>query len=341
MMIKVFVVDDSSFFRRRITEFLSSHPEIEVIDYAVDGIEAVDKVRKLKPDIITMDIEMPRMNGIDAVKQIRKFSNTPILMFSTLTEEGAAATFDALNAGASDFLPKKFDEIAKERNEIITTLCDRVISLAKKGKMSTAPKVPDVLKRVSSTSMSAYQLAVIGASTGGPIAIEKVLKTLPASFPIPIVLIQHMPASFTGAFAERLNRMCAVNVVEAKDGDVLKNGVVYIAPGGRQMRLKRNRRENVLVVNDDPPQTTYRPSVDITFESIASEYTGRVLAIILTGMGNDGCEGARALRAKGASVWAQDEETSVVYGMPMHIVKANLADKVMSVDEIGTSLARH
>ena len=340
--IKVLVVDDSSFFRRRISEFLSSHPQIEVIGQAVDGIEAVEQSITLSPDIITMDIEMPRMNGIDAVKKIRESQKVPILMFSSLTHEGAKATFDALDAGASDFLPKKFEEIAKERNDAIKKLCERVISLARKASFSSgsAIAVPPALKSVARATSSGYQLAAIGASTGGPIAIEKVLKCLPKNFPLSILLTQHMPASFTGPFAERLDKFCNVKIKEAEDGESLQPATAYIAPGGKQMRIKKEGRGHIIVINEQPACSTYKPSVDITFESIATEFPGRVLAIVLTGMGSDGCNGARLLREKGATVWAQDEDSCVVYGMPMAIVKQNLADKVMSVDEIGMSLAR-
>jgi two-component system, chemotaxis family, protein-glutamate methylesterase/glutaminase len=343
-MTKVLVVDDSSFFRRRITEFLSSDPDIEVIGQAVDGLDAIEKTNQLNPDVITMDIEMPRLDGISAVKKIRETKSTPILMFSSLTHEGAKATFEAMDAGACDFLPKKFEDIATEQSEAIKTLCDRVKSISKKpASVSSAPtiKIPTSLRAISSASSKGYQLAVIGASTGGPIAVEKVLKTLPASYSLPILLTQHMPASFTGAFAERLDKLCAISVKEAEDGDQLKAGTAYIAPGGRQMCLKRSGRSNVISIEDEPVATTYKPSVDITFSSIAEAYRGRVLAIVLTGMGSDGCNGARLLREKGATVWAQDEASCVVYGMPMAVVKENLADKVMSVDEIGMSLARH
>lgn len=342
-MIKVLIVDDSSFFRRRISEFLSSDPNIEVVGQAVDGLDAIEKTKELNPDVITMDIEMPRLDGISAVKKIRETKSTPILMFSSLTMEGAKATFEALDAGASDFLPKKFEEIASERSEAIEKLCDCVKSLARAPSTSGAAKIkiPASIRSANSASSKGYQLAVIGASTGGPIAIEKVLKQLPANYSLPVLLIQHMPGSFTGAFAERLDKLCAINVKEAEDGDELKPGTAYIAPGGRQMRLKKNGRGSVLSIGDEPVVTTYKPSVDITFNSIAEAYRGRVLAIVLTGMGSDGCDGAKLLREKGATVWAQDEASCVVYGMPMAVVRENLADKVMSVDEIGMSLARH
>ncbi len=341
-MVKVLVVDDSSFFRRRITDFLSSDPDIEVIAQAIDGLDAVEKTNQLNPDVITMDIEMPRLDGISAVKKIRETKSTPVLMFSSLTHDGAKATFAALDAGASDFLPKKFEDIASEKSDAIKTLCERVKSIARKrtGTDAAKIKISTSLKSTPMMSSKGYQLAVIGASTGGPVAVEKVLKTLPADYSLPILLIQHMPASFTGAFAERLNKICAISVKEAEDGDQLQAGTAYIAPGGRQMCLKKNGRGNTISIEDEPAATTYKPSVDITFNSIAEAYRGRVLAIVLTGMGSDGCNGARTLREKGATVWAQDEASCVVYGMPMAVVKENLADKVMSVDEIGMSLAR-
>ncbi len=343
-MIKVLVVDDSSFFRRRITEFLSSDDRIEVIGQAVDGMDAIEKTKELNPDVITMDIEMPKLDGISAVKKIRETKRTPILMFSSLTHEGAKATFEALDAGASDFLPKRFQDIASEQKDAIKKLCDCICSLARNGSVRTDVakiKIPTALRSSTAASSKGYQLAVIGASTGGPVAIEKVLKQLPENYPLPILLIQHMPASFTGAFSERLDKLCAISVKEAADGDQLKPGTAYIAPGGRQMRLKQNGRSNIISIEDEPVATTYKPSVDITFNSIAEAYRGRVLAIVLTGMGSDGCNGAKMLREKGATVWAQDEASCVVYGMPLAVVKQNLADKVMSVDEIGISLARH
>lgn len=342
-MVKVLVVDDSSFFRRRITEFLSSNPNIDVIGKAVDGLDGVEKANKLNPDVITMDIEMPRLDGISAVKKIRETKSTPILMFSSLTHDGAKATFEAIDAGASDFLPKKFEDIATERSEAIKTLCERIISLAKTNstRVESKIKIPSALKKLSTSSSKGYQLAVIGASTGGPAAVEKVLKTLPADYSLPVLLVQHMPASFTGAFAERLDKLCAIKVKEAENGDALQAGTAYIAPGGKQMCLEQQGRSNIIKIEEATTDSIYKPCVDITFNSIAERYSGRVLAIVLTGMGSDGCKGARLLREKGATVWAQDEASCVVYGMPLAVVKENLVDKVMSVDEIGMSLARH
>ena len=341
-MIKTLVVDDSSFFRRRITEFLSADPKIEVVGQAVDGLDAIEKVNQLDPDMIIMDIEMPRLDGISAVKKIRESRSTPILMFSSLTHEGAKATFEALDAGASDFLTKKFADVASDRSDAINKLCERIHSLSRKNTSATTSiKIPASLRTAHTASSRGYQLAVIGASTGGPIAIEKVLKSLPKNFSLPILLIQHMPATFTRPFAERLDKLCDIDVKEAEDGDELKPGTAYIAPGGKQMRLIKEGRRHIVAIRDEVVSTPYKPSVDITFNSIAETYQGRVLAIVLTGIGSDVCSGARMLRQKGATVWAQDEASCVVYGMPMAVVNENLADKVMSVDEIGMSLARH
>jgi len=342
-MIKVLVVDDSSFFRRRITGMLGADPSIEVIGQACDGMEAVEKARQLDPDVITMDIEMPKMDGITAVKQIMQRKATPILMFSSLTHQGAKSTFDALNAGASDFLPKSFEDIATEREEVAEKLRERVRLLGLK-------KLPGTIKPVISPSLSVatrkgrlakadFQLMVIGASTGGPVAIEKILTQLPGDFHTPILLIQHMPSTFTGAFAERLNKICRIKVKEAESGDQLEPGTAYIAPGGKQMKMKANGRATLLQIEESSGNITYKPSVDVTFQSVAANYRGKVLAIVLTGMGADGRDGAKQLKQNGAIVWAQEESSCVVYGMPMAVVNANIADQVLSVDEIGSTLS--
>mgnify|MGYP006093063821 FL=1 len=370
MAYKVLVVDDSSFFRRRVTDILNKDAKLNVIDVAVNGQEAVEKAISLKPDVITMDIEMPVLNGIDAVKQIMAKSPTPILMFSSLTHQGAKATLEALEAGALDFLPKKFSEIAKNSDEAGSLLRQRVVEIARKpGKLKSKSVIrsriasPIVLKErqtISNTRPSIppihitkekqsfircsgkeYKLMAIGTSTGGPVALQKILVQLQQNFPLPIIIVQHMPAAFTAAFASRLNSLCKITVKEAENGDVLKPGYAYLAPGGRQMLISGSEQSaKIKILDDDSPKITFKPSVDISFGSAAKTYGGKVLGVILTGMGSDGKEGSRMLKANGATIWSQDEESCVVYGMPQTIDKAGLSDLSLPLDSIAASMIK-
>ena len=365
MPVRVLVVDDSGFFRRRLCEILSADALIEVVGTAVDGADGVKKAALLQPDVITMDIEMPVMDGITAVRRIMAARPTPVLMFSSLTHDGAQATLNALEAGAADFLPKQFEDIAKDREEAKQLLCARVRALARKpmaaprpavaaatqtaGVAATgarpvavkapAPRPVPAVAKVEPVRRGQNQIVVIGTSTGGPVALQQVLTKLPANFPVPILLVQHMPASFTPAFAERLNQMCALSVKQAEDGDALMPGTVLLAPGGRQLLVEqRNGLVRARVIDGDPAMH-YRPSVDITFASVAKAYAGKALAVVLTGMGADGREGARLLKQGGATVWAQDEQSCVIYGMPAAVVEAGLADRVLALSDIGPTLA--
>jgi two-component system chemotaxis response regulator CheB len=375
MAYKVLVVDDSSFFRRRVTDILNKDPKLNVVDVAVNGQDAVEKALLLKPDVITMDIEMPVLNGIDAVKKIMAQSPTSILMFSSLTHQGAKATLDALDAGALDFLPKKFSEIAKTTDEAGSLLRQRVVEIARKSATSKSSTyirpTPIIAKQVSKTSSSLvsknpsslgsviktnlersargisrksgkeYNLLAIGTSTGGPVALQKILMQLDKNFPLPIIIIQHMPAAFTAAFASRLNSLCDISIKEAADGDILKAGCAYIAPGGRQMIISgSDKSAKIKILDDNSPKITFKPSVDISFGSAAKTYAGKVLGVILTGMGSDGKDGSRLLKAKGATIWSQDEESCVVYGMPQAIDKAGITDLSLSLDAIAPSLVK-
>lgn len=356
MAVKVLVVDDSSFFRRRVSEIINQDPALTVIDTARDGQEAVDKAIALRPDVITMDIEMPVLDGISAVREIMAKNPTPILMFSSLTHEGAKATLDALDAGALDFLPKKFEDIARDKEEAVNLLQQRVKAIARKRFMLSAfrnrsagepspvlnkreqpverpvarPSVPPVFKRSGKT----YQLVAIGTSTGGPVALQNILTQLPADFPHPILLIQHMPSTFTAAFAARLNGLCKIGVKEAADGDVLRPGQAYLAPGGRQMLVEGRGSHARLRIIDGNDKVNYKPCVDITFASVAKSFGDKVLAIVLTGMGADGRDGARLLKEQGATIWAQDEASCVVYGMPQAVAKAGLSSESLPLDRI-------
>jgi two-component system chemotaxis response regulator CheB len=371
MAVKVLVVDDSGFFRRRVSEILSADPNIQVVGTATNGKEAIDQALALKPDVITMDYEMPMMDGITAVRHIMQRCPTPVLMFSSLTHEGARVTLDALDAGAVDFLPKNFEDISRNPEKVKQLLCEKILSISRSNRRANTYSAPAPVavpaptpapSSVSSYGSSAparpapapiparthapassspapkrkaYKLVAIGTSTGGPVALQRVLTQLPANFPAPIVLIQHMPAAFTKAFAERLDKLCRISVKEAEDGDILRPGLALLAPGGKQMMI--DGRGAVKILPGDE-RLNYKPCVDITFGSAAKSYGDKVLAVVLTGMGADGREGARLLKQGGSAIWAQDEASCVIYGMPMAIVKAELADAVYSLDDIGKHL---
>ena len=387
MSIKVLVVDDSSFFRRRLTEIIAADPELIVVGTANNGKEAIEKAAELRPDVITMDVEMPVMNGIQAVREILKVQRVPILMFSSLTHDGAKATLEALEAGAVDFLPKKFEDIARDKSEAIELLRQRIKAVARRRlyvKATTpsaattsptiAPSAGSPVRTASATSSIArtpaaraellrgttersesssdssherpfkpsgkhYKLVAIGTSTGGPVALQTIITALPANFPLPIVLIQHMPAAFTGAFAARLNTLSKIEVKEAVDGDVLRPGVAYLAPGGKQMLVDGTESSPKLrIKDDDSPRITFKPSVDITFGTAAKVFQDKVLAIVLTGMGSDGRDGARLLKQFGSKIWAQDEASCVVYGMPQAVTTAGLTDHEVSLSDIASKI---
>lgn len=353
MPLRVLVVDDSNFFLQRLKEMIDQHPDLTVAGTASNGREAVEKARELKPDLITMDFEMPEMDGITAVKHIMAERPVPILMFSSLTYEGARITLDALAAGAMDFMPKDFGEVSRNADVLRKKLHDRLLLLGRQSRASVAAPRPDTTRRPApepalrearpipatrTGRMPRPKLLVIGASTGGPVALTEVLVNLPGNFPLPIVLVQHMPENFTKAFAERLDRQCQIRVREAADGDALEPGLALLAPGGKQLMLDARHGGTVKIVEDD--RMTYKPSLDITFGSAAKQYGADVLGVVLTGMGADGREGARMLKTAGATIWSQDEASCVIYGMPMAVAKAGLSDKVLGLKDIGPRLAR-
>jgi two-component system chemotaxis response regulator CheB len=358
MAVKVLVVDDSGFFRRRVSEILSADPNIQVVGTATNGKEAIEQALALKPDVITMDYEMPMMDGITSVRHIMQRIPTPVLMFSSLTHEGARVTLDALDAGAVDFLPKNFEDISRNPEKVKQLLCEKIHTIARSNRRfsgfnapaahavpapsapaasnssfgSSAPAARPLPTRSaapaahashhsSAPKRKAYKLVAIGTSTGGPVALQRVLTQLPANFPAPIVLIQHMPAAFTKAFAERLDKLCRISVKEAEDGDILRPGLALLAPGGKQMMV--DSRGAVKILPGDE-RLNYKPCVDITFGSAAKSYGDKVLAVVLTGMGADGREGARLLKQGGSHIWAQDE--------------ASCADAVYGLDDIGKHL---
>lgn len=351
MPVNVLVVDDSGFFRRRLVEIFEADPRLKVVGTAANGKEAVEKVQSLKPDVVTMDYEMPVLDGIAAVQNIMKLNPTPVLMFSSLTHEGARVTLDALEAGAVDFMPKNFEDISGDSAEVKKLLIDRVLTVSRTNvgghtrPTYSAPKkeapAPIVMERgvIIPRKRQNISLIAIGTSTGGPMALQNVLTKLPKSLPVPLVLIQHMPAAFTHAFAERLNQICEITVKEAQDGDKLLPGVALLAPGGKQMMVDPRNGGCVKILDGDE-RLNYKPSVDVTFGSASKCFPGRVLSIVMTGMGADGREGARMLKKSGSKVWSQSEDSCVIYGMPMAVEKAELSDAVIHLDQIGERIIR-
>jgi two-component system chemotaxis response regulator CheB len=372
MTVSVLVVDDSGFFRKRLTEILTASGQIKVVGAATNGREGVELAEKLRPDVITMDYEMPVMDGISAVREIMKRHPVPVLMFSSLTYEGARVTLDALEAGAVDFLPKNFEEIARDSSQLQKILIDRIMDVAgsrpgaKPAPSSVAAPVtrpasdkraapvsprparetprpvpePQPAARPTSRRVAAkhYSVVAIGTSTGGPVALQRVLTALPAGFPAPLVLVQHMPASFTPAFAERLNKLCQIEVRQAVDGDMLKPGLALLAPGGKQMMIENRGGQGRVRILPGDDRLNYKPCVDVTFGSLARSFPGKTLGVILTGMGSDGKEGCRMMKQSGSDIWSQDEKTSVIYGMPMAVAKAGLSNEILALDEIGSRL---
>lgn len=338
MPISVMIVDDSSFFRTRIRGLIDSHPQLQVIGEATNGREAIDKAVRLKPDVITMDYEMPMMDGISAVREIMNRQPTPILMFSSLTQSGARVTLDALDAGAVDYLPKSYENVADGPAALKKALCEKIIAIADQARtrasgLDAAPAPREARGR--KTYSQRFDLVMLGTSTGGPVALQKVLTQIPEDFPTPILMVQHMPGSFTGAFAERLDRQCRVRVRQAVDGDRLKVGEALLAPGGMQMMFTGKGR---LRIFEGDQRLNYKPSVDVTFGSAVKYYGKHILAVVLTGMGADGREGARLIKQSAGVVWAQDAATCVIDGMPSAVIKASLADETLPLTEVASRL---
>ena len=349
--IKVMVVDDSVVVRKIVTDVLSEDPGIEVVGTAVNGKVALSKVELLKPDLITMDIEMPEMNGIEAVRAIRATRNrVPIIMFSTLTERGATATLDALAGGANDYVtkPANVGSVAQSMESVREQLIPRIKALT--GRPVTPPRSaaaapPPPPPRPAAPRTGPHKLPavlVIGSSTGGPEALARVLPALPASLPVPVLLAQHMPPVFTRQFAQRLDRLSALRVVEAVDGTPLVPGTVHLAPGDHHLVVRANGRGAFTTsLNQNPPENFCRPSVEPLFRSAVAAYDGAVLGVVLTGMGADGRNGCGEIHNAGGTVVVQDQSTSVVWGMPGAVAQAGHADEILPLDRIAEAIQRH
>src|SRR3954469_16210272 len=347
------VVGDSGVARKIVTDVLSEDPMITVVGTAPNGRLAVAKLEQLKPDLITMDIEMPEMNGIEAVRAIRsgagltQRNRVPIIMFSTLTERGASATLDALSSGANDYVtkPANVGSVAQSMESVRQQLVPKIKGLTRRpmtGGPPPAPVAPVAPRPPKPRTLAAKEAAVlvIGSSTGGPEALTKVLPLLPASLPVPVLLTQHMPPVFTRQFAQRLDRLCALEVVEAVDGSPLVPGTVHIAPGDHHLVVSSSGGVKRTALNQAPPENFCRPAVDVMFRSAVAAYDGAVLGVVLTGMGSDGRIGAGQIREAGGTVVAQDQATSVVWGMPGAVTQAGFADEVLPLDRVAEAITR-
>lgn len=348
-MIKALVVDDSAFMRKAIQLMLDSDPEIQVVGMARDGQEGFEKVLELQPDIVTMDIEMPRTNGLEALELIMRHRPTPVIVVSSLTTEGAQVTLEALDKGAMDFIPKTKSYVALEITKIKDDLIRKVKALAKRKPALRVPPSPGKTEAPATAEAGAaeqpYLLSTanlrcigIGVSTGGPPVVQAILTSLPADFPLPILVAQHMPATFTRTFAERLDGLAQITVKEAEEGDQLEGGLALIGKGGLHLLAKRQGLHTYAHLTPDPVENLYHPSADVLLNSIARSYGSGGLGIILTGMGHDGLEGARKLKSSGGKLLAQNEASCVIYGMPKAVVEAGLADAVLSIEGLIASL---
>jgi len=344
MTLRVLIVDDSTFMCHRIQQILEEESGFQVVGMAENGRQAVRLAAELRPDVITMDVEMPVMDGITAVKNIMANTPTPILMFSAMTHAGAQATLDALNAGALDFLPKKLDDIDSDKAVAKIILRRRVRMVAQQAerlhnrKKAITPQSKSVATFKNRSAK--FDLILIAASTGGPVAVQQILKHIPAHCSAPVLIIQHMPGSFTRSFAKRLDDVCKLHVVQAEQGDLLKPGMAMVCPGGKQLEISPQSNSGQVMLRDKQAGEIYSPCVDLTFMSVAKNFSGKILAIILTGMGSDGTKGAQQLKKRGAEIWAQDEASSVIYGMPKAIAEAGLADNILNLEQIGQTFDR-
>lgn len=356
-VIKVLVVDDSVVIRRLVGDLLAADPEIEVVGTAVNGRAAVEKVEALQPDLVTMDVEMPEVDGIEAVRRIRATGNrVPVIMFSTLTERGAVATLDALAAGASDYVakPANVGSVGRSMEQVRDALIPRIKSLVPQhrsvraaagqhGGAAAAPAVRParsvVLRPARPAPAGGHRVVLIGSSTGGPEALGTVLAALPP-LPVPVVVVQHMPPLFTRQLAARLDRNVPARVAEAEHGQPLLPGTVTIAPGDHHLHVTGRPGRLTARLSQEPPESYCRPAVDVLLRSAVEAVGGAALGVVLTGMGQDGCRGAQLLVDAGGSVLVQDQASSVVWGMPGAVATAGLAEQVLPLTDIATEVVR-
>ncbi|THE14488.1 chemotaxis response regulator protein-glutamate methylesterase [Bacillus timonensis] len=347
--INVLIVDDSAFMRKLIANFLQEDSRIHVVGTARNGMDALDKIKKLNPDVVTLDIEMPEMNGIEALQRIMNESPRPVVMLSSTTKEGAENTLLAIQNGAVDFIQKPSGSISIDlhliKNELVTKVLQagRVnIALLKKPlkiQENNTSRNIDYSKIELEPNRNIKKIVCIGTSTGGPRALQQVLPRFPKKYPAPIVIVQHMPAGFTKSLATRLNSLCEITVKEAENGEVLKAGIAYIAPGGHHMKIKKIGTSLAVNVDESEIRNGHRPSVDVLFESISDIKGIQKISVIMTGMGTDGSYGLKKLKETGQAVAiAESQETSIVFGMPKSAIETHLVDRVEKLEEIADTI---
>lgn len=344
--IKVLVVDDSALMRKLIPMIISADENIEVIGTAMDGDFALNKLPQLRPDVITLDIDMPRMNGLATLKSVVRNFNIPVILVSSLTRDGAGITLKGLEMGAFDFVPKPKNVISSRIFEISANLISKIKAAAESkscvqyNEPVEARKKPQRVVSMSSGGSLLKGVVAIGISTGGPQALTEILPKLPADFPLGILIVQHMPETFTGLFAQRLDSICNIEVKEAENGDIVRPGLALLAHGGKHLKVKKTPLGLLSILSQGAPVSGHRPSVTVLFNSVAEEFGSNAIGVIMTGMGEDGVEGLRSIKEKGGITIAQDEASAVVYGMPKTAFEKGYADEVLGLHEIIPELMR-
>ncbi len=348
--LRVLVVDDSALMRKLIPQILARDSEMEVVGTAIDGSFALKKIQDLKPDVVTLDLDMPRMDGMETLRQIMRHSRVPVIVVSAFSTEGASATFKALALGAFDFVAKPQDAASAHMDEIATDLIAKIKGAAKakhkNGGLTKNTAAAEAVERARPQKkqqrmrQEPTKIVAIGVSTGGPNALQYVLSQLPGDFPGSILVVQHMPEGFTELFARRLDESCEIDVKEAQSGDILIAGRALVCPGDRHMKIRRMALANTVVLSDDPRVNGHRPSVDVLFRSVA-EFGNRAIAVLMTGMGDDGATGMGVVKDAGGLTIAQAEDSCVVFGMPKAAIERGFATRIVGLDSLAESLSIH
>jgi two-component system chemotaxis response regulator CheB len=340
-VIRVVVVDDSAFVRQALSRMLGGAGDIEVVGTAVDGQDGLEKVCALRPDVVTLDVKMPRMDGLEALQRIMAECPTAVLLLSSLTSDGGEVTLRGLELGAMDFVDKSTVQGHMNLLDLADELLAKVRALASVPRARLHPARepgPEVARPDAPTAPHRAEVVAIGTSTGGPPALQAIIPRLPTHLAVPLLIVQHMPPGFTRSLAERLDQRSRVRVREAEEGDLLQPGIVLIAPAGRHMKVRRRGAETRVWLDEEPRSTLHRPAIDVLMSSLARVYGRHVLGILLTGMGSDGVEGLRAIRAAGGRTLAESEESAVIYGMPKAAVEAGVVDQTVILSRIADEI---